>query len=93
MTFSNFFCQGQVGAGAPAEVILGRVEARTTNPYGKRPEERAAILDDLREVEPLLRATAPAEIDTRIPVDAVADRLEKLTGNPVAPGHPHKASS
>jgi dephospho-CoA kinase len=67
---------------APAEVILARVQTRTTNPYGKRPEEQAAIVDYLATVEPLLRATATAEIDATAPIEHVADRLEELIAQP-----------
>ncbi|GLX05456.1 AAA family ATPase [Microbispora sp. NBRC 16548] len=63
---------------APAEVLLARVTARTNNPYGKRPEERDAILENLRVVEPLLRATATMEIDTRAPMAQVVEQLEGL---------------
>src|SRR3954467_2277927 len=40
---------------APAEVLLPRIAARTGNPYGKQPAERAAVLEHLAVVEPLLR--------------------------------------
>ncbi|MFG1681637.1 RNase adapter RapZ [Nonomuraea sp. NPDC049269] len=63
---------------APAEVLLARVMARTNNPYGKRPEEREAILENLRVVEPLLRATATMEIDTSAPIEQVVRQLEGL---------------
>ncbi|WP_433221977.1 AAA family ATPase [Microtetraspora malaysiensis] len=63
---------------APAEVLLARVVARTNNPYGKRPEERDAILENLRVVEPLLRATATMEIDARAPIEHVVQQLEEL---------------
>ncbi|MEU4227467.1 AAA family ATPase [Nonomuraea sp. NPDC026600] len=63
---------------APAEVMLARVMARTDNPYGKRPEEREAILENLRVVEPLLRTTATMEIDTSAPVEQVVRQLEGL---------------
>ena len=45
----------------PADVLLHRIATRTGNQYGKRPEERAAVLDHLATVEPLLRATATAK--------------------------------
>jgi len=32
---------------APADVLLARIARRTNNPYGKRPDERAAILRHL----------------------------------------------
>ncbi|MGI5485440.1 AAA family ATPase [Microtetraspora malaysiensis] len=63
---------------APAEVLLARVMARTNNPYGKRPEERDAILENLHAVEPLLRATATMEIDARAPIEHVVQQLEGL---------------
>ena len=61
---------------APAKVILERVARRESNAFGKRQAERDRILDDLAKVEPLLRAGATAEIDTRAPLDEVADALE-----------------
>jgi dephospho-CoA kinase len=63
---------------APADVILDRVASRDTNDYGKANGERRLILEDLARVEPLLRATATAEIDTRAPVSAVADEVERI---------------
>ncbi|GHF48583.1 broad-specificity NMP kinase [Deinococcus metalli] len=66
---------------APAEVILARVAARTTNPYGKSAEEQAEIIANLREVEPLLRRGADVEFDTsRMTVAEVADTLLALIG-------------
>jgi dephospho-CoA kinase len=63
---------------APADVLLARVAERTGNPYGKRPEERAAILRHLAAVEPLLRASANAEVDATAPVERVAQQVEAL---------------
>ena len=63
---------------APADVILGGVASRGTNAFGKRDAERNRILDDLARVEPLLRAGATAEIDTRAPLNEVVDALESL---------------
>ena len=60
---------------APAEVLLHRIAARTTNEYGKSPEERELILGHLREVEPLLRSTCTYEIDATLPIVDVVDRL------------------
>ncbi|HJY43898.1 MAG TPA: hypothetical protein VJ301_04715 [Propionibacteriaceae bacterium] len=51
---------------------------RTTNPYGKATSERDEIVGNTAAVEPLLRAGATAEIDTRLPPDAVADELERI---------------
>jgi hypothetical protein len=58
--------------------LLARIAALTGNPYGKHPAERAQILRDLAEVEPLLRATATIEIDATAPVPQVVRHLESL---------------
>ena len=63
---------------APANVILERVANRETNTFGKRDAERDRILDDLANIEPLLRAGATAEIDTRAPLGEVVDALESI---------------
>ena len=63
---------------APANVILERVASRESNAFGKRDAERNRILYDLATVEPLLRAGATAEIDTRAPLDEVVDTLESI---------------
>jgi dephospho-CoA kinase len=60
---------------APADVILSRIAARTTNDFGKSPGERAQILADLQSTEPLLRATCTHEIDAARPVDDVVEAL------------------
>jgi broad-specificity NMP kinase len=62
---------------APVDVLLHRIEARTTNHYGKTAEERALILSHVAEVEPLLRATCTHEIDATKPLaDVVAQLVE-----------------
>lgn len=59
---------------APADVLLDRIEKRTTNDYGKTAAERALILAHLAEVEPLLRKTCTHEIDASQPLpDVVAE--------------------
>jgi dephospho-CoA kinase len=70
---------------APAETLLERLATRTTNDFGKVAAEREAILADLRDVEPLLRAGATAEIDTRAPLADVADRLVDIASGPAVP--------
>jgi shikimate kinase len=60
---------------APAEVLLRRIESRTTNDYGKETEERGLILSQLAEVEPLLRATCTHEIDATQPIGDVVAQL------------------
>jgi predicted ATPase len=60
---------------ASAEVILGRVDHRTTNEYGKEPGERDLILQHLASVEPLLRATSTHTIDASRPLDEIVREL------------------
>ena len=62
---------------APADVILERVARRSENEYGKTSLERAEILADLVEVEPLLRRECTHELDASRPVaEIVADLIE-----------------
>ena len=56
---------------APIEVMLSRLTARTTNPYGKRPDEQTEVRSLKQTVEPALRRAASSEIDTNAPLDAV----------------------
>ena len=63
---------------APAEVILERIANRESNEFGKDAAERDLILHDLAAFEPLLRAGATAEIDTRAPLEEVVDALERI---------------
>jgi shikimate kinase len=69
---------------APAEVLLARIENRTTNSYGKSPEQRQLVLQHLAEVEPLLRRTCTHEIDATQPLDSVVDQLAELGRRPSA---------
>jgi hypothetical protein len=63
---------------APLDVMLERVASRESNPYGKTEAERSKIAKDLAAYEPLLRAGATAEIDTRKPLHEVVDELELI---------------
>ena len=63
---------------APLELILERVASRGSNPYGKTEAEREKIASDLTMFEPLLRAGATVEIDTRKPLADVVDELESI---------------
>ena len=63
---------------APASVLLDRIATRTTNEYGQSDEDRAAILRDLAETEPRLRATCTHEIAAAQPVNVVVDQLVRI---------------
>jgi dephospho-CoA kinase len=61
---------------APAPVLVERLTGRTTNDYGKHPEELAQVLLFQQTVEPLLRTAASLTIDTGImPVPQVVDTI------------------
>ena len=60
---------------AAPETILGRIATRTSNDYGKDPQERALILEQLETVEPLLRRRATHEIDAGRPLGEVVSDL------------------
>jgi adenylate kinase family enzyme len=62
----------------PAEEALRRIAARTTNDWGKRPEEEVAVLHDFAEVEPLLRSGATHVLDGQRPVAETADAVVAL---------------
>jgi shikimate kinase len=62
---------------APSDVILDRIARRSTNTYGKSALERAMVIADLAEVEPLLREGCTHELDASRPLDeVVADLIE-----------------
>ncbi len=63
---------------APVEVMLQRLSTRTNNPFGKSSVERERILQDLDEVEPLLRKTCTVEIVTDRPVGEVAAAIQGI---------------
>jgi len=69
---------------APPDVLLTRIENRTTNPFGKTPEQREVILRDLAEVEPLLRRTCTHEIDATQPLTTIVEQLAELGQEPPA---------
>ena len=63
---------------APASVIIERLATRTSNTYGKDPEELAQVLDYLQTVEPLLRKGAGHEIDGSAPLDQVVESVLRV---------------
>lgn len=65
---------------APTELILERLATRTSNDYGKRPEEVAEVLGYIETVEPLLRRAASHEVDTSLPLTEVLARVLRLVG-------------
>jgi shikimate kinase len=67
---------------APADVLLRRIETRTTNSYGKSSEQRELVIRHLAEIEPLLRRTCTHEIDAAQPLAKVVQQLAQLGDDP-----------
>ncbi len=63
---------------APPAVIVERLATRTNNPYGKRPEEVARVLNLRQTIEPLLRSGAGLVVDTSAPLDQVVAELIRI---------------
>lgn len=61
----------------PLEVLLQRVAERTNNPYGKSAAEQAEIARYVREVEPLIRASATIVLDGLLPIPHLIDVAER----------------
>ena len=51
----------------PPDVLRARLAERTTNPFGKQPDELARVLADVDAVEPRLRALCDVELVTDVP--------------------------
>lgn len=62
----------------PLQVLLRRVSARTTNPYGTAQSDRDEIAGYVHTVEPMLRRGATHELDGQRPVTELADVIEAL---------------
>jgi len=67
---------------APKDVLLARIDSRTSNDYGKTSEERQRIVSEIAEVEPLLRATCTDEIDATKPLAEVVADLVAIGSDP-----------
>lgn len=63
---------------APADVIVERLATRTTNSFGKTPEELEQVLHDLEETEPKLRQAAGHEIETTASLEDVVAAIVGL---------------
>jgi len=60
---------------APEPVLVERLRTRTTNRYGRGAAERARVLADLAEIEPLLRRSADLVLATTGPASEIADAV------------------
>jgi shikimate kinase len=60
---------------APADVLLDRVARRMNNTYGSTARDRAELLADLVEIEPVLRERCTHELDASRPLDEIVADL------------------
>jgi dephospho-CoA kinase len=65
---------------APVETLVERLSTRTTNAFGKAPDELRRVLDDVHTVEPLLRRVADHDVRTTLPLDEVVTTVLRLVG-------------
>lgn len=69
---------------APIDIVLRRIGERRNNPFGKSAQERAQIIADIAEVEPLLRQAATHEVSTDRPLAEVVDIVAGIVGGDFA---------
>jgi shikimate kinase len=60
---------------APVETLMQRLATRTSNPFGKSPDELRRVLDDVQAIEPLLRRVADHEVRTTAPLQEVVTTI------------------
>jgi dephospho-CoA kinase len=65
---------------APVDVLRQRLAARTSNSFGKSPEELRRVLDDVAVIEPRLRQIADHEVVTTAPLPDVVTAILLLVG-------------
>lgn len=66
---------------APRHVMIERIRGRDAHAFGHDAGEMERILDDLDQVEPLLRKRCTHEIRTTVPVSAVVDEVLERVGS------------
>jgi len=71
---------------APLDVMLDRVARRTGNDYGKTELDRAEIVADVAEIEPLVRASCTHEIDANRPLAEIVADLVAIASRPATRG-------
>jgi uridine kinase len=77
---ARFHFDFKVLLSAPIDVIARRLATRTTNSFGKTPEERARVLEDMAWVVPLLRNSADLIVESTTSVSDLADLVVDAVG-------------
>lgn len=65
---------------APVQVLLQRLTVRTSNSFGKSPQELRQVVDDVAATEPRLRRIADHEVATTAPIREVVTTILQLVG-------------
>ncbi len=60
---------------APVPLMIERLATRTTNAYGKHPDELAQVLRFTETIEPRLRRGASLEVDTSATIEQVVEAI------------------
>lgn len=60
---------------APVPLMIERLATRTTNAYGRHPDELAQVLHFTRTIEPRLRRGASLEVDTSAAIEQVIEAI------------------
>lgn len=63
---------------APPATLVERLATRTSNSFGKSPDELCRVLDDISTTEPLLRRAADHEVRTTMPLTEVVTTILRL---------------
>lgn len=64
---------------ASIDTILDRVAKRQSNTYGQTNEERHEIIQNFKNIQPLLQESADIEYDTdKLTIGEIADKVAKL---------------
>jgi hypothetical protein len=63
---------------APLDVLLRRIEHRTTNDFGETPGERERIISDFAAFEHRLRATCTHELDATQPIESIVAEMIRI---------------
>jgi dephospho-CoA kinase len=63
---------------APPATLVERLATRTSNSFGKSPDELRRVLDDISTTEPLLRRAADHEVRTTMPLTEVVTTILRL---------------
>jgi len=62
----------------PLNILLERIQKRTTNDYGKSDAERKEIINNFEQFGAVIKATSTRTIDTTRDISIIVDEIESL---------------